>query len=714
MESKTSLHSQQSELNGSLSPLPPSSSEASDTPDEGLDSLFTLLRRRILTITSVTIAVSALAFVAGMRQPVEYEGKFRLLVESVTTNVQENSPSNTDTDKLSTGLDYETQIEVLSSPKLLQPILERIQTKYPDMTYVSLNANLRLSQPEETKIIEVTYKDADPDKVKWVLESLSNGYLKYSQRERQTNLGQGIRFVNAQVNQTQARVDSLQRQLQTFRQRNNFIDPDTQKEQIASQKKDLAQQSLDIQKQIAQTQQQFDNLRARSGAVASLANDANYQKVLDRVRELDSKIAIESTRFQPGEDTLVALQEQRASLMPVLQQEARRVIGGRLADVSNQLSVLTNQQAAIAQAEAYWSQETQRLPVTTRLYTDLQRELTVATESLARFLETREKLQVESAQKEVPWQLIAPPTVPQSPQNPKIRMLVMGAIAGLLLGIAAAMLTQRLDKTFLSIEDLKKQSKLPLLGVIPVAPELKQPNSLLVRLPFQQRSQNQPSYGDYQGLNSFSDAFRSLYTNLRLLPADQAIRSVVISSAAPGDGKSTVAMHLALAGARMGQRVLLVDADLRNPQVRSRLELPNEHGLTEILTANLNPQQVIQRLPSLVPAGNAPTSSSDDVDNLYIVTAGAIPPEPTRLLASRRMQKLCEYFETVFDLVIYDAPPLLNLADSSLLARHADGIVLVAAMGQTRRSQFTQVLENLRTSRIRVWGVVANQDQTEL
>jgi uncharacterized protein involved in exopolysaccharide biosynthesis len=207
-------------------------------PDElNLRQLLGMIRRRALVIAGVSIAVtSAIAFWT-MNQTPRYEGKFQLLVEPVTEqgnldNLTQilGSQNNQSSRKSSSSLDYDTQIQVLRSPNLMSPIIEEIEKRYKDVNYDSLlgSNQLTISQLEETKILEVRYRDTDPKKVQFVLHQVARGYLRYSLRERQTNLRQGIQFVDSQLPQLRARVDKLQGELQAFRQQNNLLDPESQ------------------------------------------------------------------------------------------------------------------------------------------------------------------------------------------------------------------------------------------------------------------------------------------------------------------------------------------------------------------------------------------------------------------------------------------------------------------------------------------------------
>jgi capsular exopolysaccharide synthesis family protein len=168
----------------------------------------------------------------------------------------------------------------------------------------------------------------------------------------------------------------------------------------------------------------------------------------------------------------------------------------------------------------------------------------------------------------------------------------------------------------------------------------------------------------------------------------------VIGSAVPGDGKSTVAIHLAQTAASIGQRVLLIDADLRRPQLHLRLGLPNQQGLSDVITTDLSLNDAIVR--------------SSVEENLFVLTAGQPTSDSIKLLSSAKMQYLMEQFQAFFDLVIYDTPPLLGLADGNILAANTDGIVLVVGLQKTDRSLLTKSLDGLKISGASVLGIVAN------
>ncbi|MBC6479985.1 MAG: polysaccharide biosynthesis tyrosine autokinase [Hormoscilla sp. GM7CHS1pb] len=472
---------------------------------------------------------------------------------------------------------------------------------------------------------------------------------------------------------------------------------------------------------------------AEAFAASALSQSGRYQSLLNQLLEIETEIAAESVRFQPDSPNIEVLLEKRERLLPLINREYERILGpqqsssttGNLAPIAvelskqlvqttNQLQVLQVRLGALEQVEKSLKEEFSLIPALARKYTDLQRKLEFANNSLNRFLATRETLQIEAAQKAISWQVIREPLLPTraiSPNRP--RDIALGAIAGLLLGIGAALLSEQLDNTFHSINEIKELTGLPLLGTIPFKRRLEEFTKSLCG-GYEANPQNWQigngsvitrSVGEqtrltnvnrkYYGSSPFLEAFRTLYTNIRFLGSDTPIRSLVISSCLPAEGKSTVALFLARAAAAMGKRVLLVDSDMRNPQIHDRVGLPkNMPGLSNVITTEIDFNEVIQRSPFY--------------ENLFVLTAGQNPPDPIKLLSSRKTQNLVEQFQNTFDLIIYDTPPCLGLADSSLLATCADGMIMVIGMDQTGRSELNQVLDNLKISDVSVLGMIAN------
>jgi capsular exopolysaccharide synthesis family protein len=272
--------------------------------------------------------------------------------------------------------------------------------------------------------------------------------------------------------------------------------------------------------------------------------------------------------------------------------------------------------------------------------------------------------------------VVEPPDLPESPSSPQpTRSTAIGVIAGLLLGAGAALVRARLDRSIRDHDELVDLAAAPVIGIIPKEPGLEK--SHLV---------------DRQNGSGGTEAFRQLRTNLQFLNVDQPPRVIMISSSLPGEGKTTLAVNLAVALAEAGQQVVLVEADLRRPRVTRYLGLVGGVGLTNILAGTATVDEVVQVYG----------------DRCAVIAAGPRPPNPGELLSSSHMAALLEELKEKNDVVLVDAPPVLPVADASGLAVLVDGTVLSVRYGATTQDQVRQTALTLQRIGAKTLGVVLN------
>jgi capsular exopolysaccharide synthesis family protein len=719
----------------SLPPVHTAEPDESSGQTVDLAWVFAVARRRAVIIAGVALVLmvsSGLGLVWSKRKTIpEYQGSFKLLVEPATAEdrlrnqflMSQNKGLDIQSVQLDRSLlDYETQIRVLKSPQIMNPVVQQLRTRYPDINYNSLLNSLSIERvtfkkdekQEGTKILEVSYKDKDTKKIEFVLKTIADTYLKYSLQERQKSLKQGLEFIEAQLPNLQQQVDTLQAQLQRLRQQYNMTDPEQANRLLTEHVLGIRTQRLATEVELAETRALYNTLKrqlseAHPTAVLSSEGQA-YTTLLSELQKIETQIASDSTRFREDSPPMKALREKQQNLRLLLSQQSE----GTLEKVAGQIRGLEDRYKTIVKTENQVNQKLEQLPTVSRQVVDLQRKIDVATNNLKEFLAKRETLKLDAAQQEVPWQLINPPALSRTEtgilvpleSNSIKRPLMIAVILSWLLGIGVGFLIEILHRVFHTPEEIKGATRLPILGVIPFAKKLQKLPKKLNQVAIVAQVANLPPAKDQLLLagndnqverysaSPFTEAFRSLYTNIRLLSYQKPIYSLAISSAVPADGKTTIAVYLAQTAAAIGQRVLLVDADLRFPQLHSRLSLPNVQGLSETIATDLDLNDAIQQ--------------SSLYDNLFVLTAGRILSDPIKLLSSDRMQYLMEQFQARFDLVIYDMPPLLGLGDGNLLAANADGTLLVVGLEQTDRSQLMKALEGLNISGASILGIVAN------
>ncbi|WP_290056356.1 polysaccharide biosynthesis tyrosine autokinase [Amycolatopsis solani] len=268
-------------------------------------------------------------------------------------------------------------------------------------------------------------------------------------------------------------------------------------------------------------------------------------------------------------------------------------------------------------------------------------------------------------------------SVPADPVFPSLPLsLGAGLLAGLLAGVAGALVRQAVDTRVRGEADLPKDAGGAVLGEIPFDRQADQSPTLL-------RSRQ----------SARAEAFRKLRTNLQFVSAVGELRSIVVTSAVPAEGKSTTAVNLALTLVDSGLRVVVVDADLRQSRIAHYLGLVDTVGLTTVLLDRVGVDEALQRWGG----------------DLHVLTAGELPPNPSELLGSPAMDQVLKDLEARFDLVVIDSPPLLPVTDAALLAKRATGALLVTAVGRTRRDQADRAVRALGTIGARLIGIVLNR-----
>lgn len=709
----------------------------------GLDfkQVFNAIQRRIGIVIAINILTIGATIAWNRQQIPQYEGSFRILIEPVTAEGQvvsavtgsqkageEQEFGSTQSSKAT--LDYPTQIQLLLSEKILSPVVDKLKPTHPALSYEALKKTLIISRfkaTEDTKILEIKYGSDSPSQTKQVLNFVSGAYIQYSLSERKSNVSRAIKFVDTQLPKIQTQIQTLEKQLQGFREKNYLTDPKILEAQLSNQlnitkqEQQATQVELDKAKQFYYSISQQLKLPTKSAEAASVLSDApGYQQLVKQLQDIDVELEKLSADLTDEHPKMISLKEKRQRLIPLLQAQAKTVLGSTLAQAvpnaqslpyqnplrqelsrqylaaETQVQVLEAKLRGLNAAAASLSSQTEKLPTISRQYENLDRQLKTATEQVNKFLQKREDLKISAARQEVPWELISAPSVKVLESSGLAKDLALGSILGLLLGVGMAVAVDKMNDVVYSLQDLRDELNIPILGLIPRREdEQKSLANKTTKDRGKQPSPQMTELGQYR-FSPFLESFRSLNSQIRLLSPDSPIRSIVVSSSLPHEGKTTIAIQLAQAAAAMGQRVLLVNVDLRKPSLQNLVE-PNTGGfitgLTDIIAGTTELMDTVQLLPG--------------EENLYILLAGSISLDPTSILSSKKMQNLMKKCQHNFDLVIYDSVPL-NFADSLLLIPHTDGLLMVNRLGKVHRDVLRNSLRTLTLSKVVVLGLVVN------
>ncbi len=282
--------------------------------------------------------------------------------------------------------------------------------------------------------------------------------------------------------------------------------------------------------------------------------------------------------------------------------------------------------------------------------------------------------------------VVAEPAVnPETPIRPRVMTnTLLAAIVGLLLALGAAFLVEYLDDTVKTPDDVSRVSGLSTLGAIARLKDVGGTRQLIAWL-----RTKAPE----------SEAYRTLRTNIQFSSVDKPIRSLLVTSSSPGEGKSTTTANLAVVLAQTGQKVIVVDTDLRRPVLHKVFGVPNNMGLTTALLGGDT---------AAIESYLQPT----EIDSLSVLTSGPIPPNPSELLGSHRMAHLVERLTEAADIVIFDSPPVLAVTDAAVMGRQVDGVLLVADAGHTREHALAGATVELQKTGTNLLGVALNRLDT--
>lgn len=699
-----------------------------------LQSLLRMLRRRrkpfLIGLIVITGLQMARTVYQRLNSPV-FEGEFTVMI----TDPVNDRPGNEAGQQLGVGgaieslarntasVDVPTLLRVLQSESVLGPVYKQLYAEgiaEDDLPEIAV----RLVRADETQpgltstangILRVVARGTDPDILERSLNLTEQAYLEWSTRQRQERLRDGLQFLEEQEPRLRASSDSLQRDLQRFRESNTMVEPTEEAQALLRQLDQLQERLLAQQGE----QRRLAELRADVGSGRLSARDfriagggqqagiplsgagstasgggevsANLpsQSLLDELQRLEQEIAVAEANFQSGSPILVSLKASRDKL---LAQASGKQVEAVDAAMRQNVNAMATTRAQINRIENQFRQQPELL----RQFEALQQRLQIADGNLESYLRTREQFQLEMAQQTSPWKIISPPEVSTTPVDPSLGGgLRQGLLLGIVGGFGLALLRERLDHVFHSPQEVREDLTVPLLGHIPYIGFFE---GVRRDKQFMISQLDQQSGGDlgYQRF-SYQEALRNLYTSLRFLSSEKPFRSIGITSSVPSEGKSLLSVLMAKTLSELGHRVLLVDTDLRKPQIHYRLGVDNLSGLGNLLAdENSDWRDVVKPVPNY--------------QGWSVLTAGSQQPDPPRLLGSQRMAKivrdLAESGE--FDLILYDTPPALGLADAALIAQHLEGIVLLVSLSQVDRGLPAQSLDRISEAGAPLLGVVTN------
>ena len=573
-----------------------------------------------------------------------------------------------------------------------------------------LRKQLRVVRPDrEADMIEIKYESTDRELARDVPNAAASLFIRRRQGVKTQQARSTVAFLNDQLDTLGQQLRTYESGLQKFTEGHNAVSLERQGEAQVSRLADF-QANRDIanaeRAALAQLMEEIDRAPAQSDP----NRPSPYRRLVGFPTILSNPAAAEMLR------ALNEIENQRTELLTRRTANDPDVVimTGRIHEMEDQLQTLvatylrglTDRIASLDQVLSQFAADLRRIPAKEIQLARMKRQAKVTEEIFVTLQSRMKEAQIVAAVQDPSVRIIDPAILPLKPTSPNKPLdFMLAIILGIVLGGSFAFVKENLDTTIHTREELQVESgAVPVLGLIP---RIREPARVTngkrhIRWPLRPTHiATSPAairsklVAGRNPRGSASEAYRALRTNLTFAQLEKAPKTIVFTSPAPGDGKSTSSSNLAITLAQQGLRSILIDADLRRGAMHEAFDTSARPGLSDYLLGGLSLEEVIRRVDL---QGEA----------FDFIPTGTLPPNPAELLASTRMQALLEHLDGEYDAVIFDAPPLNIVTDAAVLGARTDGVVLVVRAGVTDRGAVRFAFDQLTAVRAHVLGCVLN------
>jgi capsular exopolysaccharide synthesis family protein len=595
-----------------------------------------------------------------------------------------------------------------------KPSFERIVEKFR-------KACTTVIPKDQTDMIELRVKAIDPYEAALIANTWMEAYQEMDMRESKGEISEVRQFLEKKLEDVQGTLSKSEDALKEYKQSEGVTELNAETQQMIQQMASFeasyqeAKTGLEAnERRLSYLKSQLDENQKAMLAQVSIASSSVIQEHERQMAELIAQKAayeqqLRGAGYTTDTDPKLKQMEQRLKgLQESIADEKRKLVssGGSVINplnfaeslINSILQIETENKSLKAKADAYYgitqkyNASLNSLPEKSLKLARFQREAEVNNNIFMMLREKFEESRIKEASQIGSIRIVdyaEPPKVPIKPD--KMRNLVIGILYGFGLGIGIILVREYLDRTMKSIEDVERLG-FPVLGSIPLI------------MPRQALNPGDTANGHAQLIESrlithfqpnspVSESYRTLRTNIQYSNVDKPLKTILVTSPGPGEGKSTSVANLAITFAQMGAKALLIDTDLRRPVLHGLFGISKNNGLTNVLVGTTPIQEAIRRT---------------QIKNLYLLPSGTIPKNPSEFLASKIMQKLIMKISTRFDIVLLDSPPVIAVTDSAVLASHLDGIILVIRSEKTDRDGLLRSVTLMKNVNAKILGVLVN------
>jgi succinoglycan biosynthesis transport protein ExoP len=701
---------------------PPAVTNVFEDAASTLTSTLKVLGKHWVTMVSCVIFASGIALLYSKSQPKIYEATTML---EINPHADQPLGEKDDGSSLDIGAGlywdtreyYETQYKIMTSDRVLRTVVrdlalatdadflglkKRPETPVPeDAVIEALRGRLIVDPVKNSRLVLLHLDDTDPKRAARLCDAVANAFIDQNLRNAISATSDAVVWLNGQLDHVKQELDQNENALHQFKQDNNL--PSTSINEASNM---LRQEMQELDTALTHTRTRRQELQAQHAELDKVGED-NPDKL--PATELLASAYIQSMRIQYEDavkerDALLA--EGKLDNHPLMKRANERVIDTKrplLAEIKNikdaverDLAVATREE----EGERKLFEESRKQAVDLNMkeieYHRLDRAREQNEKLFQALLSRMKEADVARMMRVNNLRIIDVANEPKAAIRPRTLVnLGIGILSGLFLGVALGWGREQLDNSLKTPDDLEQRLGVTFLGLLPeMAEDEERKGNGRRRRRHAEPSLLSPELVVHEHpLSGIAEAARSIRTNLLFMNPDRPYRKLLISSAAPAEGKTTVACSIAIALAQGGQRVCIVDCDLRRPRIHRIFDRVGDAGVTNVIVGNATVDEVVK--PTIV-------------DNLWSVPAGPTPPNPADMLHSERFKKFLSDLAERFDRVVIDSPPIVPVTDSAIISTLVDGTVFVVRAFSTTRHLGHQGLRALRDVDSPVVGAVLN------
>ncbi|HGY55373.1 MAG TPA: polysaccharide biosynthesis tyrosine autokinase [Caldithrix abyssi] len=706
------------------------------------DYLRILYRSRWLIIISFIVVFSATVFYTFTTDP-EYEASTTLIIQS--TGVMERSLFDFDYFGNRSTL-ISNQVEILKSRNLAEQVVKRLDLSdvrdslrlfqpNEEGEYLSLRdmvsilrGNMQIDHKKDTDVITLTYVAESPFAAAYIVNTIADEYQLLNTKANRVQLNELKDFVEQQVAKKEEELRLSEERLRDYQEQEKLTNLDEETAELvntlATYEAKLEEAQISLQATLEFKKSLEEQLNERRESLSSEISQISTPYLRSLQEQLAMAVA-ERTKYVIAieteaedanrrffESNIHLYDEKINALRKKLQEEAKKISSSSMVSDPFQLTqelvskLLTSEaeiKAGTAKINALqevvnqYSQKLDALPAKVLELARLERRRKVDEQTYILMVTKLEETKIQAAAQNRNVYVIDKAIEPLEPVRPKKKLnLLLGVLIGLGLGVGLAFVREYFDNSVKSPEELE-QLGFNVLTSIPKIQMQKFEKKIESRLeklgPIEGKKIEARLITHLDPKSPVSEAYRTLRTNLQFSKIENDLKTILITSSGPKEGKSTTAANLAIAMAQAGRDVVLIDADLRRPVVHSIFNMDKDNGITNYLMGTIS----FDELPK-----------KTFMDNLSVITSGVLPPNPSELLASKKMEELLKQLKNRFEIVIIDSPPVVAVTDAAILSTKVDGTILVVASEQTNRDALKRAYSLLDSVETRLLGVLLN------